>query len=120
VNRRPNNLRARVENLERHRRPKGSRFFMLWGSDEIELTDALSKAKASGDVGIGDKFCCHVWALSTQPPPPRWVSFHEMSDKEWAIFAEGADKDKNADNSLRRFSDAEISLLVANGLPTLV
>ena len=48
MNRRPNSFIGRVIVLERLRRPKGGRFFMIWGKDDADLASKLSKAEAEG------------------------------------------------------------------------
>jgi hypothetical protein len=45
MNRRPNNLIGRVIKLERLRRPKGGRFFMIWGRDDINLARPHPKVR---------------------------------------------------------------------------
>ncbi len=123
MKRRPNNLIDRVIELERLWRPKGGRFFMIWGIDESGLTDALNKAKAAGDARVGDKFNAAIWTSPTQPPAGRWVSLDEISHEELAILAGGKAKTQRSDVSsldMARYSDAELSSFYANGLPSLV
>src|SRR5271166_3446374 len=121
--RRPNSLLNRVIELERLRRPKGARFFMIWSIDESGLTDALNKAKAAGDVRVGDKFNARIWTCSTQPPAARWISLDEVSHEELVILARSEAKTQRSDVSslnMARYSDAELSSFYANGLPSLV
>jgi len=123
MKRRPNNLNMRVTRLEQLRSPKGERFFLIWGTDQIELTDALNKAKASGDVRVGDKFNAAIWTSPAQPPAVRWVSLDEVSREELVILAGRQAKTEGSDISslnLARYSDAELSSIYANGLPSLV
>src|SRR6202035_5212544 len=79
MNWRPNNLKGRVVKLERLRRPKGDRFFMIWGRDKADLERKLAKAKAEGDLLPGDRFDTRIWTNSSAPSPPRWTRLDEMS-----------------------------------------
>src|ERR1700726_1335631 len=59
---------GRVVKLERLRRPKGARFFMIWGRDEADLARKLAKAKAEGDLLPGDRFDTRIWTYSSALP----------------------------------------------------
>lgn len=121
MSRRLNNLSVRITRLEQFRRPKGDRFFMIWGMDQIELTDALNKAKAAGEVRVGDRFNARIWTSPTQPSASRWVSLDELSDEELVILAGGEAETGSSDGlNVARYSDAELSSYYANGLPFLV
>ena len=98
MKRRPNNLNMRVTRLEQLRSPKGERFFLIWGTDQIELTDALNKAKASGDVRVGDRFNARIWTCPTPPPAARWVSLDGVSHAELVILAEAEAKTGSSDD----------------------
>jgi len=106
MSRRLNSLSARITRLERFRRPKGDRFFLIWGRDQIELTDALNRAKTAGEVRVGDRFDARIWTCPTQPPPARSVSLDEVSHEELVILAGGEAKIASSDatsNSAQRF-----------------
>ena len=123
MKRRPNNLIDRVIALERLRRPKGGRFFMIWGRDDADLASKLNNAKAIGDVRVGDKFNAAIWTSPTQPPGARWVSLDEVSDEELVILLGSEAKtgnDHRSVNVARYLSDAELSSIYANGLSSLV
>src|SRR5271154_6794793 len=110
--RRSNNLMGRVIELERLRCPKGGRFFMIWGRDQIELTDALHKAMAAGDVQASDRFNAKIWTCPTPPPAARWVSLDRVSHSELVILAEAEAKTGSSDDrslNVARYSDAELS-----------
>src|SRR5271169_2167498 len=110
MSRRLNNLIGRVIELERLRRPKGGRFFMIWGRDDADLASKLSNAKASGDARVGDKFNAAIWTSPAQPPDARWVSLDEVSHEELVILAGRQAKTESSDNgnlNFARYSDAE-------------
>src|ERR1700680_3957385 len=111
MNWRPNNLRGRVVKLERLRRPKGARFFMIWGRDKADLARKLAKAKAEGDLLPGDRFNTRIWTNSSAPSPPRWTRLDEMSREELVILAGGETReDKYLPPSIAcQWTDAELS-----------
>jgi hypothetical protein len=115
----PNNLKGRVVELERLRRPKGARFFMIWGRDEADLATKLTKAKADRDLLPGDRFDTKIWTCSSAPSPPRWTRLDEMSREELVILADG--KDDHLHPSIAcQWSDAELSDLYADSLRCLI
>jgi hypothetical protein len=122
MTRRPNNLNARLDRLERFRRPKGTPFFMIWGKNESELTDAVSKAKANGDLRVGDKYDTKIWTNPTEPPPPRFVTLADMEREELTIIA-GKENQPPPNNSERSaligMTDADLSDWYAGTLPLL-
>lgn len=122
MTRRPNNLDARLERLERSRRPKGTPFFMIWAMSDSELTDAISKAKANGDLQVGDRFDARIWTNPTEPPPPRLVTLAEMERDELTIIA-GRENEPQLSNSERNaligMTDADLSDWYAGTLPSL-
>jgi hypothetical protein len=111
-----------VDRLERFRRPKGTPFFMIWGRSDSELTDAISKAKANGDLQVGDKFDAKIWINPTEPPPSRLITLAEMEYDELAIIAgpRKAIEDISAHHALVQMTDADLSDWYANNLPSLV
>ena len=121
MNRRPNNLKGRVVELERLRRPKGARFFMIWGRDKADLARKLAKAEAEGDLLPGDRFDTRIWTNSSAPPPPRRTRLDEMSHEELVILAGGENrKDKYLPPSIAcQWTDAELSDFYADSLRRL-
>jgi hypothetical protein len=121
MNWRPNNLKGRVVKLERLRRPKGARFFMIWGRDKADLARQLAKAKAEGDLLPGDRFNTRIWTNSSAPSPPRWTRLDEMSHEELVIIAGGENrKDKYLPPSIAcQWTDAELSDFYADSLRRL-
>ncbi|MGB8743557.1 MAG: hypothetical protein WCD52_25935 [Xanthobacteraceae bacterium] len=122
MNRRPNNLDARLEKLERSRRPQGIPFFMVWGRSDSELTDAISKAKANGDLQVGDKFNAKIWTDASEPPPPRWVALAEIGYDELKIIAGGRNRtplNRSEQNVMVNMTNADLSNWYAENLPSL-
>ena len=122
MNRRPNNLKGRVVELERLRRPKGDRFFMIWGRDKADLARKLAKAKAEGDLLPGDRFDTRIWTYSSALPAQRWTRLDEMSREELVILAGGENReDKYLPPSIAcQWTDAELSNFYADSLRRLV
>jgi hypothetical protein len=121
MNWRLNNLKGRVVKLERLRRPKGARFFMIWGRDKADLARKLAKAKAEGDLLPGDRFNTRIWTNSSAPSPPRWTRLDEMSREELVILAGGENReDKYLPPSIAcQWTDAELSDFYADSLRRL-
>ena len=121
MNWRPNNLKGRVVKLERLRRPKGARFFMIWGRDKADLARKLANAKAEGDLLPGDRFNTRIWTDSSAPSPPRWTRLDEMSREELVILAGGENReDKYLPPSIAcQWTDAELSDFYADSLRRL-
>src|SRR5258707_468755 len=110
MNRRPNNLRSRVIELERFRPPKGGRFFMIWGRDDADVLRKLTSAKVDRDLQPGDSFDTKIWSYSSEPPPPRWISLAEMTYEELEIVAGGKNhEDRRAHPSFVHWSNNELS-----------
>jgi hypothetical protein len=125
MNRRQGNLPSRLEKLERVSPTKGAQFFMIWGKSDGELAAAIERAKANGDVQVGDKFSARIWTHPTEPRAPRWVTVAEMERDELIIFAGGEEEDQaplshSERNALNRMTNAELSTCIANGLPSVV
>src|SRR5271166_603866 len=121
MKRRSNNLIALVIELERLLRPKGGRFFMIWGIDNADLARKLSNARAEGDLQPGDKFDTKIWTYFSAPPPPRWISLDEMTDEELAIIAGGENREAQHihPSIASQLSDGELSEVYADRLRCL-
>ena len=121
MNRRPNNLKGRVVELERLRPPRSARFCMIWGRDKADLARKLAKAKAEGDLLPGDRFDTRIWTNSSAPSPPRWTRLDEMSREELVILAGGENReDKYLPPSIAcQWTDAELSNFYLDSLRRL-
>jgi hypothetical protein len=118
MNRQPNSLKGRVVRLESlcARRPRDSRFFMVWGKDNADIERKLHAAEEGGELASGDRFDAKIWTGSGTPPLPRWTKLDEMSREELVIIAGGEDReDRRLHPSIAcQWTDADLSDFYAN------
>src|SRR5262249_29880166 len=119
--RRSSNLAGRVSELEkRYRHSEGGRFYLIWGTNDADCQRKLEEAKARGDVMPGDRYD----ARTCPDPkwPSRWTTLDLISREELEIMTEEADRmigpvGFSRSNSYTQFSDAELGVIYAEGLP---
>lgn len=70
---------------------KGAAFYLAWGRDEADASQAASLARAAGTIGRGDLVVVARWPEGAGAlPPSRWVERRERLDliEDRALFAE--------------------------------
>lgn len=94
---------------------------MIWGKDETDLATKLAKAKADGDLLPGDRFDTKIWTHASAPPSPSRTALHEVSIEELRTIAGSRhDEGPHLPSSIAcQWTDAELSDIYANGLPSV-
>ena len=124
----PNNIAGRLGELEkRFRHSGGGRFYLIWGRDEADCADKLRAAKLNGDLHVGDRYDTKIWPHSIAPPEPRLTALHQVSDEELNTITlihsmerqESHLEPLPSSSVTCQYSDAELSEIYAEGLPTV-